>query len=226
MVSGIVPEWCYHGISSMVESFVGGLHVDLDGEDVIIAGSPRRGRFAGEIYVRLDVRSSHGHIQHLADVLLFCGRGFYRPWVEIYNVSNVVGLDGRSLELAGSRLEASILDLASSSLGPGHSLYVEYIWDQTTLREVSLGVPAPATRLGFELWRRGFMWFKVWYYPEGFMEGSEKIQAEKPVDENHARRLMVEIANELKSFISRWKGAVEVAGGALDRARAILSAVS
>jgi hypothetical protein len=51
------------------------------------------------------------------------------------------------------------------------------------------------------LLENGFTWFKNWYFAEGFMEGSPKIQGEKPLDENHRMRLLQEVCGEVEDFL-------------------------
>ncbi len=172
----------------------------------IIRGAARMGRFSGEYLVELRVErpGCSGSDSLLGFSLVFCGRGPYRPWVEIYSFERTLNVCGESLELPGSPVEKGVLDIVARHLGPGESLFVEYGWDDVTSLQASRGVPAPFTRLGFELLMRGFTWFKLWYYPEGFMEGSEKIQAEKPLDEEARRRHLEELRGQAESLISRW----------------------
>jgi hypothetical protein len=53
------------------------------------------------------------------------------------------------------------------------------------------------------LFRRGFTWFKDWYFPEGFMEGDQKLQAEKPIDEHASQRHRARWVREINVFIER-----------------------
>ncbi|BAN90490.1 DUF1122 family protein [Aeropyrum camini] len=186
-----------------------------------LRASISQGRFSGEFFLAVRVEGGGGLLE-LCNSLAFCGRGFYRPWIEIYNVSPSLPTIGFS-STAGSPVEAVLLDLAAEALGPAEPLYVEYAWDSETLYQIQRGAPAPASRLGFELWRRGFRWFKVWYHPEGFMEGGEKIQAEKPLGRDHEERLVGEVRRELEGFVRMWRGSSnEFMARAVERALAIL----
>ncbi len=176
-----------------------------------LAGRLHRGRFPEEVNVDVSICDRRG-CRPLFYVKAFRGRPpFYRPWIEVHGVSSV--------EYA--LVEDIVLPLAAASLGTGARLFHEYAWDPVTTRELELGVPAPATRLGFKLLALGFTWFKDWYYPEGFMEGAQRLQAEKPVSERHASETLAQLASELEEFLDRSTAPVE----ALVRARAALRIV-
>ncbi|MCS7106999.1 MAG: DUF1122 family protein [Acidilobaceae archaeon] len=150
----------------------------------------RRGRFREEHNVELLL---NGFV--VLNLKAFCGRGPYRAWVELFNIDSKLFLPHEPL----------IYDWVSGSLGGGEPLYVEYSWDPETTFLLDLGVPTVLTRIGIELLQRGFTWFKVWYYPEGFMEGSPKIQGEKPRDLNQRRRNLRELCEEVESASTRWR---------------------
>lgn len=145
----------------------------------------------------------------------FCGRGPYRAWVEIFSIDHGLFLPH----------EALLYDWISSHLGPGEPLYVEYSWDPETTALLDLGAPAALTRIGLELLVRGFTWFKIWYYPEGFMEGGPKIQAEKPRDLNQRRRNMEEVCREVERFVVERRDLVSVLGRA-ERVRILCAGVT
>ncbi len=152
-----------------------------------------RGRFPEEsnLHIIVCVRRECG-LAGMAKV--FGGRSpYYRAWIEFFD------LDPTLWPL----VESILLDLASESLGPGERVYVEYSWDPITVGELERGVPPAASRIGYELVLRGFTWLKDWYYPEGFMEGAQKLQGEKPVDSGASRRHIEDIIAELDSFLER-----------------------
>jgi hypothetical protein len=179
----------------------------------------RRGRFREE--ANIDISVAYGGVEeHIVSVKVFCGRPpVYRPWIEVFNSARAGGLP-RPLEFHGSRVESWLLDLASERLEGGESLFIEYYRDAETLRELETGVPVAATRLGLEMLKRGFTWLKVWYYPEGFSEGGQKIQGQKPVDERRKRRHLGEIIRELERLVASPAGAM--AATSLQRAREAL----
>jgi len=161
----------------------------------------RRGRFAEEVALDICLEAG-GEVDRLCFVKVFYGRGFYRRWVEVFNVMSSARAGGFSVRFYESEVEDWILDAASRWLGPGEVLYVEYVGDDETRKQLERGYPVPASRLGFKMLVRGFTWFKDWYYPEGFMEGNPKIQGVKPLNEEHRRRNLEEIRAEVESFIA------------------------
>lgn len=66
-----------------------------------------------------------------------------------------------------------------------------------------MGVPPHATPLGYLLWKSGARWFKDWYFPEGWMEGGEKLQGNKPLNEEYYRKRTRERALELTEFLTK-----------------------
>lgn len=155
-----------------------------------LSASISRGRFTGEF--NLKIVYGGGVAAHLK---VFCGRPSYRGWVEIFNVEPSIFL----------QLEDEIYRITSRSLKAGEPLYIEYYWDPETLKPLDMGAPPQTTRIGFKLLTQGFTWFKVWYYPEGFMEGNIKIQAEKPINEKSKIRHIEEACREIREFIEKWK---------------------
>ena len=191
---------CKGSLADLITSLERGLQV----EAFRVKGYSNRGRFPEEVNITLTLEPKGSRL-FLANLKVFCGRPpFYRPWVELYNIERELRV-GREevLVFAGSTLEDTVITLLSSHIGPAQPLFVEYIYDPETTRELDYGVPVAATRLGELLLRKGFTWFKLWYYPEGFMEGAPKIQAEKPI--NEARRLShyEGIIAEIRDFIDR-----------------------
>ncbi|HAV39561.1 MAG TPA: DUF1122 domain-containing protein, partial [Aquificaceae bacterium] len=58
-------------------------------------------------------------------------------------------------------------------------VFVEYYEDKQTLEELKAGKPPEETRLGSKLKALGYTYLRDWYYPEGWMEGGYKLQAER-----------------------------------------------
>ncbi len=142
----------------------------------------------------------------VATLLVFCGMPpHYRPWIEAFSIDPEPGI-ACCPETPCSPLEDAIIGLAASLLGPGHPFYLDYTWDEETMLILGRDVPPQASRLGYKLLKAGFTWVKHWYYPEGFMEGSEKLQGEKPVSPEAGERHLREALGELEAFIERWMG--------------------
>jgi len=64
------------------------------------------------------------------------------------------------------------------------------------------GIPSPATPIGYLLWNVGCTWFKDWYFSEGLLEGDLKLQGNKPLDIKSRKRNLIQIQNELRTFIN------------------------
>jgi hypothetical protein len=147
----------------------------------------RRGRFTEEYNLGL-----YREGDMILELKVFCGRGYYRGWIEVFNVNEKLFKD----------VEEELYRIAYDALKPGEPIYVDYSWDPETVKLIDMGAPPEVTRIGFKLLTSGFTWFKVWYYPEGFMEGSVKIQAEKALNEEAKIRHLESICGNLKSFTS------------------------
>ncbi len=177
---------------SLAEKLGEGIRV---GEVVLLAGKPKPGRFSEEF--NLDLFVQKGNLKRpLLHAKVFLGRREYRDWVELFGISGEVF--GKTY--FGSELEAFVLDSFSSLTG---RIFVEYFEDMETVRELSAGVPPALSRLGFELAKRGFTWFKDWYFPEGLMEGGHKLQAEKAVNDEKRKRHLESLKGDLQTFLDK-----------------------
>ena len=107
--------------------------------------------------------------QHLAYIRLFEGRPpYYRGWVEVYGVN---------WDLAKGGLEERLVYAASRILEQGETLFLEYVGDEETEKQLERGTPPEDTRLGRVLLSHGFSNITDMYFPEGFMEGGPKLRA-------------------------------------------------
>jgi hypothetical protein len=184
----------------VIETLQKGIPVD---DLVLHASRVSDGRFQGERNLDLHVRSGD------SDAFLMYAKVFhgaspeYRPWVELFAIQPSLELEGQTVPYFDSDLENELLRRFSGGIGPRGTLFVEYASDRETLSMVHVGAPVPLTRLGGRLLRLGFTWFKVWYFPEGGSEGSEKIQAERPIDgeaeSRHRERMREETARFLET---------------------------
>ncbi len=136
------------------------------------------GRFAEEENVEISI-SDGKHTEHLMFAKVFHGRKpDYGQWVELFGVNADMRLGAKNVAYYGSVIEERIITLFATSMKSGE-IFVEYDGDPETKWLLHHSVPPALTRPGFILYKLGFTWFKDWYYPEGFMEGSMKLQAEK-----------------------------------------------
>lgn len=141
---------------------------------------------------------------YLLSIKVFYGRRpYYRPWVEFFNINNKFTIKDVKKEFFGSVYEDQLLSIISQNLEPGGKIYIEYYEDEETRHQLEIGVPPPITRLGFKLFKLGFTWFKDWYFPEGFLEGGQKLQAEKPLNVSLKAHQLKEILNDIKSFLKK-----------------------
>ncbi len=183
------------------------------------------GRFADEVNVAIVLRSRDDEAALLVAKVFYGRKPHYRPWVEWFGIRDGVRLGGERIAFCHSAPEAVLLAHFSAHLGPGEDLFVEYHYDPETAQALQYDVPPPATRLGFELFRLGYTWFKDWYFPEGLLEGGQKLQAERPIDGKTAGRHRRDIRRDLGCFIETAAGDAgrgEVHANALRRARTIL----
>jgi len=151
----------------------------------------------GDIYLKI------GKIElKLLIAKIFFGRSYYKPWVELFGISSEVNFGNHKFHYFDSEIEDRILGLFSKGLGPGENIYVEYEQDKETLYIQQRGIAMPISRLGYKLFKKGFTWFKDWYFPEGYLEGGRKLQGEKPynkkIKSDHLRQIKKEVRESLK----------------------------
>lgn len=160
-----------------------------------------QGRVREELNVDLAI-SLNTAKELLLSLKVFKGRyPYYKPWIEVFNMKPEIRIGLNTLYYFDSNVEDVVLSMVASALEPGERVFVEYFRDSETMKALMENVPPPATRLGFKLFKLGFTWFKDWYFPEGFMEGGPKLQAEKPLNETHRARNLRRIRVELEEFI-------------------------
>ena len=82
---------------------------------------------------------------------------------------------------------------------------VAYQDHKETRDDLERGYPAPATPLGYLLWKSGCTWFKDWYFAEGFWEGNVKLQGNKPLNDRDRRDDLLRTRKELTDFLDREK---------------------
>ena len=97
------------------------------------------------------------------------------------------------------------LKIFANSLGNGEKIYVEYIDDKETSFGLTYNFPPAITRLGYILFNLGFTWFKDWYFPEGGSEGGQKLQGEKPLNEEFKKKHLKKIHKDVEIFLNKTK---------------------
>jgi hypothetical protein len=94
-------------------------------------------------------------------------RPYWKEWAELFHIEP---------EFFGSEWEDRLYELISKHF---RRVFVEYYEDPETLRQLKQGVAPEETRLGSKLKALGYRYFRDWYYPEGWLEGGYKLQAER-----------------------------------------------
>lgn len=167
-----------------------------------------RGRFIEETAFELYLKAIDGEISENPTVkgTHFSGRGeFYKPWLEIYYDTHVKFKSSKIVDLSERGLDEKLFKHLSDLLPPNGHIMVAYLDHEETRKGLEQGVPAPATPLGYLLWKSGCTWFKDWYFAEGFWEGDIKLQGNKPLNEENRRKDMLEIQKELTEFLKKAK---------------------
>lgn len=167
-----------------------------------------RGRFIEETAFELYLKAIDGEISENPAVkgTHFSGRGeFYKPWLEIYYDTRVKFKSSKIVDLSERGLDEKLFKHLSDLLPPNGHIMVVYLDHEETRKGLEQGVPAPATPLGYLLWKSGCTWFKDWYFAEGFWEGDIKLQGNKPLNEENRRKDILEIQKELTEFLKKAK---------------------
>ncbi len=164
------------------------------------------GRFSNEIRFELFLASEHATSpQPVVHGRYFAGEAYYRPWLEIHYNETIV-LNSRNLSLMEKGLDEKLFKHLSDLLPPASHIMVFYSNHPETEKALSVGVPPPATYIGYLLFQAGCTWFKDWYFPEGFMEGGVKLQGNKPLNDEHRRKALGKIKPELLQFLNKDNG--------------------
>lgn len=208
----------------MLEDLVDDLNEGLQIQDKIIyVKKTDKGRINNQRYLEIFCKKNNSE-KLLFYLSIYQGKQpYYRPWVEVFGINDDIYLQDEMINYFDTELEEIILNKISDNLGDGGRIFVEYSEDKETRFPLVRDYPEVVTRLGFELYKRGFTWFKDWYYPEGFNEGGEKLQAEKPVDKKHEKNHHQSIKKEIERFLEGDFEDNENYQKAKDRAKEILA---
>lgn len=143
-------------------------------------------------------------IVELMDVLFFSGyTPWYHPWIEVfypYDFEPIECFFGFSY--FDSLLEHTLIALFCDCLPPAGKIFVSYESDDETRKGLMMGVPVMLSRLGVLFLMNGCTWFKDWYFPEGGLEGGEKLQGEKPLSKNDKHRQLEKIKQIIYEYVS------------------------
>ena len=129
----------------------------------------------------------------------FSGRGkYYRPQIEVFynHLSQISSQQPFDQE---KEFQEQLFNYLIDFLPPGSHIMVVYSNHEETRVGLDRGVPAPATVLGYLLWKSGCTQFKNRYFSEGLWEGDIKLQNNKPLNSAHKKRNYLEIS-KISSF--------------------------
>jgi len=130
------------------------------------------GRFIEERDLELFLINSNTR-KHLMFIKAFPGRApYYKGWIELFAFNP-------EINFFRTPMEKKFLSIISDTIGPGESIFIEYAQDKQTKQMLYHSAKAEDTPLGKILLDLGFKWFKDWYFPEGALEGGQKLQAQK-----------------------------------------------
>ncbi len=177
----------------------------LDGRDVVVLLGPRN-RFGAEYFQVFVANEDPDSVVRQAIVGLHsAGPHPAHNWVEIMCFGDDVHAsptgDGAA---AGDSTCLELLRRVAGVIPPGGHFMVEYDspGQRETARALALGVPPPATQLGFLMHLVGCgATFRDWYFAEGGSEGPRKLQGSKPLNREHADRASRELAHALVEFL-------------------------
>lgn len=174
----------------------------------------RMGRFVEERDFELFMEDKNGHISRYPIIYgkYFGGRGKWYPvWLEItYRpIFNIGGKKKNDRQLQLEANQEDVLFRYLSELIPnGGRIFVMYTTaGLETIKSIfERSIPPMLTDLGFLLWKNGFRWFKDWYYAEGWLEGGQKLQANKPLNEEIRYKREVETIVQINNFLLSKQG--------------------
>jgi hypothetical protein len=175
---------------------------------VLHIGNLFQGRFIEETNFKLYLEAIDGETSENPVVKgkYFSGRGkFYKPWLEIYYYTRVKFKSSKIVDLSERELDKKLFNHLSAHLSPGGHFMVVYLNHEETRKGLEQGVPAPATPIGYLLWKSGCTSFKDWYFAEGFWEGDVKLQGNKPVSKENRRKDLLETHKKLTEFLKKEK---------------------
>lgn len=174
--------------------------IEADGGQVFVKGSDE-GRMKGHRYHHIFLRKND--IEKEFSVLgIYEGKApYYRAWMELFSIEKKVVLGDEIVNHHGSEIESVLIENLSRDIEEGENIFVEYAGDEETEYILHRGYPVVLSRLGYLLFKNGFTWFKDWYFPEGFNEGGQKLQGEKPIDEGRKAEHLQRIKKEVMDFL-------------------------
>ncbi len=208
----------------MYEKLIDQFKSEIDKVDFSLQGKNfEDGRIKNQEYFDLYLKIKDQE-KRLMRVSIYKGEEpYYQPWVEMFSIKDSIMFGREKFNYFDSEVEDELLDLLTSNMEEGSRIFIEYQHDKITMKQLSSGVPAPCSRLGYNLFDRGFTWFKDWYFSEGFHEGNQKLQAEKAVDKDRRKNHLFNIKNQIQDFLKKREDEKEdVENKVIERSKDIL----
>lgn len=129
------------------------------------------------------------------------GTAWRHPWLEVRFSPRYTADDG--VHVWDEKLQIELFGaVLPSALVPGAYIMLSCDGHRDSLSALTVGVPPPATWLGYLLWQAGARWYKNWYYPEGWREGHEKLQGNLPPHDEHKANAEADRLEELEAFLA------------------------
>ncbi|MFO7791394.1 MAG: DUF1122 family protein [Candidatus Saliniplasma sp.] len=198
--------------------------VDLDIYSVVTEDVDK-GRLKDQFYLPIYLVKGE-HKRKLLYMSVYLGnKPYYKGWVELFGINNELTFKGDKISYFGSNIENNLISLISQHSSAGEKLFIEYQRDEETLSASNRGIPEPLTRLGHLLFQNGYTWFKDWYFAEGFNEGGQKLQGEKPIDDESREMHLQDIVDDAQKFLNRSEGIDKVEKNAVERGKKLLEEV-
>lgn len=207
------------------------------GETTILVLLGLMNRF-GARYFQILLLDDQGRVSEQPVVIGLYSSGPYPSynWVETISLAKHITFpsstkgEGRMLDFRQTGLDRELLKRIADLIPPGGHMMIEYDspGQRETARSLELGIPPPATPLGYLLYSIGCgAGFRDWYFAEGGSEGPRKLQGYKPLNEEHARERARDLARSLLEFLNRplAPGHADVEEPARQRAVEILSSI-
>lgn len=204
---------------------------DIVNEEVsgypLCLASRTEGRFSEEDNFRVTVRpnrnASRGEV--LVTGKFFRGRGHYSSWFEISHRRIVTFSEGEKVDFRETGGEAELLQLFVGALSAGDHIMVAYSDHSETRRALEIGVPPEATPIGHYMFLGGCTWFKDWYIAEGFAEGDQKLQGERPATADRLETHRETLLERCRDFLEKEHTSTPAAQ-AKHRARQVIQMLS
>lgn len=192
---------------------------NLDGITIrgyqIYVGEEKQLKLSGWKGIKLFLKDPHGNLAQKAVVEGIYSRGGgnnIKPWMDLNYRDEVtlknMGKSGHeAVNLSREGLAEDLFHHMSSIIPPGGHLMVSYegsdLIHTDTLRSLYLGVPPPATPLGFLLFSSGFLYVKDWYLAEGGHEGPRKLWGEKSFDLEGGKIYSQKTEKAIRQFLGK-----------------------